>query len=69
MSGRIISTPVEAHRCTGLPSAAAHPEGAVWECDECGKQWVQVTGSQYNETFYTWRPVSTGSGYSNGSQN
>lgn len=57
MAGRIVSVPEAAHKCEGMPPAVNHVEGTVWQCDECRKQWVQVTGAQYNETFYTWRPV------------
>jgi hypothetical protein len=60
MTGRIVSTPPrhELHGCEGKPDARNYPRGTVWECDDCAKQWVVVSGSQYNETYYAWRDAS-----------
>jgi hypothetical protein len=38
--------------------ADAYPAGTLWECDDCGKQWVVVTGAQYNEPYSAWRDAS-----------
>jgi hypothetical protein len=60
MSGRIIFQPTRNAcasfaGCAGRPKADAYPAGTLWECDDCHKQWVVVTGAQYNEPYSAWR--------------
>lgn len=55
MSGRIIYVPPSAHDCEGRPSADWYKAGTIWECSECGKQYVVVEGAQYNESYSAWR--------------
>jgi ribosomal protein L37AE/L43A len=60
MSGRIVSVP-ERHAtrgCEGKPAARDYPRGTIWQCDGCGKTWVVVTGTQYNEQYSAWRDAS-----------
>jgi hypothetical protein len=59
MPGKIISTPAgPPHKCTGQPRADLLSHGTVWRCDECNKDWVVVKGSQYNEPYSAWRPLT-----------
>jgi len=60
MSGKITYTPEdhELHGCQGKPVASTLRRGTIWTCDDCGKRWVVVTGSQYNETYSAWRDAS-----------
>ncbi len=58
MSGTITPPPPEAHKCEGLPPAESHPRATVWTCDDCGKKFVVVWGSQYNEHYSAWRPLT-----------
>ena len=58
MSGRIVSVPTVAHKCQIGLGAGSYEPGTVWQCDDCDKQWVAVRGSQYNETYSAWRPLT-----------
>ena len=60
MSGRIIFEPkrpivCERGVCEGKPKAENYRDGTIWECDECGSQWIKWSGVQYNESFDAWR--------------
>ena len=60
MSGRIIFEPhrpnaCERGLCEGKPKAENYRDGTIWECDECGSQWIVWSGAQYNEAFSAWR--------------
>lgn len=64
MTGRIIHTPkvptpCERGRCEGPPFAGLHRPGTIWQCDDCGKRWVVVEGSQYNQLWKAWRVLTT----------
>lgn len=58
MSGKIIYTPQSTHHCEGKPAPEMHAPGTMWACDDCDAKWVVVIGSQYNETYYAWRPLT-----------
>lgn len=63
MSGRIVYAPkipsaCERGQCEGKPHAGGHQPGTIWECDECGQQWVVVHGAQYNEEYSAWRKLT-----------
>lgn len=64
MTGRITYVPQPAAvcerpgGCPDKPRAEAYTRGTVWTCDECGREWVVVTGAQYNEPYSAWRPLT-----------
>ena len=64
MTGRITFVPTPAAvcdrpgGCRDKPHPQVHSRGTIWTCDECGKEWVLVTGSQHNETYEAWRPLT-----------
>lgn len=41
--------------CLDKPRPEAHARGTIWTCDVCGREWVVVTGSQFNEHYSAWR--------------
>lgn len=60
MSGRIIFEPkiptsCDRGQCKDKPRAEGHRDGTIWECDDCGRQWVVWSGAQYNESFSAWK--------------
>lgn len=61
MTGRITHVPTPAAvcerpaGCLDKPHPEVHARGTVWTCDECGREWVVVTGAQYNESYSAWR--------------
>ena len=60
MTGRIIFEPkrptaCERGQCEGKPKAENCRDGTLWECDECGSQWIVWSGAQYNEQFSAWQ--------------
>lgn len=64
MTGRITyvpPTPAACDRpsgCPDKPPVTVHRPGTIWTCDECGREWVLVTGAQYNEAYAAWRPLT-----------
>lgn len=44
--------------CLDKPNPQVHARGTIWTCDECDKEWVLVTGAQYNEPYSAWRPLT-----------
>lgn len=63
MTGKITHVPnqptlCERGNCPDKPNANHYFPGTIWQCDECGKEWVVVQGSQYNETYKTWRELT-----------
>lgn len=64
MTGRITFVPFPSTRCESpegcadKPGAAALRPGTIWKCDECGREWVVVEGSQYNEPYRAWRRLT-----------
>lgn len=63
MSGRITfipKTPTACERgsCEGKPDPKLHRDGTIWQCYECGKEWVVVSGAQYNESYTAWRVLT-----------
>lgn len=64
MSGKIVYTPSvktlhERSGCAGLPNPNQHVPATRWQCDDCGQEWVVVSGSQYNETYRAWRKLNS----------
>lgn len=59
MAGRIVRVPVVAHHCEGQGSAEQHHPGTVWQCDDCGKCWVVVSGQGEDGKGYSaWRELN-----------
>ena len=58
MAGTITPPPSEAHKCEGRPPAEHYQRATVWTCDDCGKKFVVVVGSQYNEPYTAWRVLT-----------
>lgn len=58
MPGQIVSLPDHAHTCTDTPDPTQYLPGTVWQCDECGTQWVVVEGAQYNVGYSAWRRLT-----------
>lgn len=59
MPGKIVYTPPiktqhDRNGCEGKPDPKTVPEGSVWQCGDCAQKWVVDTGTQYNETWYSW---------------
>ena len=40
------------------PPSTPHVAGTIWTCDECGREWVLVVGSPYNEPYSARRPLT-----------
>lgn len=69
MTGRIIFQPPQPTACArgnceGRPRAADYRDGTIWQCDNCGAQWVVWSGVQYNEPFSAWKFHRAGSALS-----
>lgn len=64
MTGRITFTPEPAAVCERPAGCLDKPNhrmlrsGTIWTCDECGREWVVVTGAQYNESYTAWRRLT-----------
>lgn len=63
MTGRITYEPppeatCKRYGCADMPKADSLKPATIWQCDVCGKEWVVVTGSQYNEDYSAWRTLS-----------
>jgi len=65
MSGKITPPEPAPHKCEGRPLAEGFPRATIWTCDDCGKKFVIVHGSQYNEPYSAWRGLTdkTKNGY------
>lgn len=62
MPGRITFVPAAEHKCSGMPLQTKldhRTPGTIWQCDECGQEWVVVSGAQYNEDYWSWRKLTT----------
>lgn len=60
MTGRIIFEPkiptsCDRRQCKDKPLAETYRDGTIWECDDCGRQWVVWSAAQYNESFSAWK--------------
>lgn len=58
MGGKIILIPESAHQCADFPVAGMLKKGTQWQCNDCNKIWVVVTGAQYNEPYSAWRKLT-----------
>lgn len=63
MPGKIVYTPPiktqhDRNGCEGKPDPKTVPEGSIWQCDDCGQRWRVDSGTQYNETWYSWVKLS-----------
>lgn len=59
MPGQIISVPLQAHVCDGMPEPTNHVPGTIWQCDECSQQWVVVSGQgEDNMGYVAWRRLT-----------
>lgn len=64
MSGRITFTPppsavcARPAGCLDKPNPQVHARGTIWTCDVCGREWVLVTGAQYNGEYSAWRRLT-----------
>lgn len=53
MSGRIIYD--GGHHCAEMPTAV--PEGAIWQCDDCGQKWVHLIADPSRRLSWRWERI------------